>query len=181
MIVNVLAFQAGWFACVLGAARGMEWLGPLAVVTVVTWHVIRASSRERELGLLAVAGLTGLAFETALAAAGAVVHQPSTFTIGGVPLWMIALWPLFATTLNVSLRWLRDRPVLAAACGLIGGALSYWGGARLGAIDIPNLSGLAAIAIGWAVAMPVLGAIARRLDGFTTDRIATTGAIDGHA
>jgi hypothetical protein len=29
LLVNFVAFQLGWFACVLGAAQGLPWLGPV--------------------------------------------------------------------------------------------------------------------------------------------------------
>jgi hypothetical protein len=39
MLGNFVAFQTGWFACVLGAANGMPWLGVIVAVLVVGWHV----------------------------------------------------------------------------------------------------------------------------------------------
>jgi non-ribosomal peptide synthetase component F len=80
---------------------------------------------------------------------------------------MVALWAMFATTLNVSLRALRARPWLAAALGAAGGPLAYYAGARLGALQLADFhAGLAAIAVGWAWLTPLLLASARRNDGF---------------
>jgi hypothetical protein len=78
---------------------------------------------------------------------------------------MVALWVLFATTFNASLRWLRGRPLLAMALGAVGGPLAYLAGAQLGAISFPELaSGLAVQAAGWTLLMPLLMRIADRLD-----------------
>ncbi|MEZ5451079.1 MAG: DUF2878 family protein, partial [Thiolinea sp.] len=82
--------------------------------------------------------------------------------------WMLLLWPLFATTLNVSLRWLRDLPLFWSALGsALLAPLSYSAGQQLGAIQFSQPSvALAAIALGWTVLMPLLVWLARRQDGF---------------
>ena len=41
-LINFAAFQAGWFACVAGAAHGLPWLGPLLVLPVAGWHLANA-------------------------------------------------------------------------------------------------------------------------------------------
>ena len=86
---------------------------------------------------------------------------------GLAPYWMVALWAIFATTLNVSLRWLRGRAVLAAALAAVGGPAAYYAGAQLGALKLvaPGAA-LAAIGAGWAVIAPALLAAARRVDGY---------------
>jgi hypothetical protein len=80
---------------------------------------------------------------------------------------MVALWANFATTLNVSMRLLRSRLLLAALFGAIGAPLAYYAGARLGAVDlVATLPALLAIGAGWLVLCPLLFAAARRLDGY---------------
>ena len=80
-------------------------------------------------------------------------------------LWVV-LWMLFATTLNVSLRWLRSSVALTALFGGIGGPLAFYGGAKLGGVNFLDYqSGLTALAIGWAVMTPMLVLLATRLDG----------------
>jgi hypothetical protein len=75
------------------------------------------------------------------------------------------MWALFATMLTVCLRWLRPRPALAAAFGLVGGPLAYYGGARLGAVSFGNLpAALAMQGIGWAVLTPLLIELGARLE-----------------
>jgi len=75
---------------------------------------------------------------------------------------------LFATTLNLSLAWLKRRVVLAAVLGAIGGPLAYAGGAELGALAfVHETTGLLAIGAGWALLTPLLVLLARRLDGFS--------------
>ena len=71
------------------------------------------------------------------------------------------LWALFASTMNISLNWLHDRKVLAMLIGAVAGPLSYWSGARLGALQLSNPSAaIIYLSIGWAAIVPVLLKIA---------------------
>jgi hypothetical protein len=172
-LLNYLALQAGWFACVLGAAQGRPWLGPVVVVVLVSLHLALHPQRRREaLVVLCVAPL-GTAVDSAQQALGWIryVGEP----LGGLsplaPAWIAALWLLFPITFHSSLGWLRRRPVLAALFGAVGGPLGYLGGERLGALEIgperwPSLGGLA---LAWGLAMPVLLWLAERLDRSTSD------------
>ena len=164
---NVLLSQVGWFACVLGAAQGMPWIGIAFAVPIIAWHVGRATFPGRELTLVAAAALGGAAFETFLLQAGWVRFESGQLIEGAAPYWMVALWALFATTLNVSLRRLRPHPWPAALLGAFAGPAAYYAGARLGALEFPAVgTALLAIAIGWAVLTPVLLGAARHLDGY---------------
>ena len=113
--------------------------------------------------------LVGAAFETLLAQTGWVRFANGTLLADTAPYWMVMLWAVFATTLNVSLRWLRARPGLAALFGAIGGPIAYYSGAKLGALELAAAgAALVAIAIGWALLTPLLLGAARRLDGYAT-------------
>jgi hypothetical protein len=77
---------------------------------------------------------------------------------------MVALWALFATTLNESLRMLQTRPWIAALFGAVGGPLAYYAGAGLGALHFVDPGAmLGALTVGWALATPLLLSLARRL------------------
>jgi hypothetical protein len=163
---NLLLFQAGWFACVLGAARGFPWQGALVALLIAAFIAIRSPHPLDELVLIAVAALVGFAFDSALALAGWVDFEGAMPTQLVAPVWMVALWALFATTLNVSLRWLREWPALGVLFGAIGGPVAYYAGERLGALQFADpLPGLVAVAAGWALATPLLVGLAQRLEG----------------
>jgi hypothetical protein len=163
--VNFIAFQAGWFACVLGAAAGRAWIGPVVVGAALALHFARSTRPMAEIRLALCALAIGLAWDGALLHLGMLEFAaPGPFE-AMPPAWMLALWPLFASTLNVSLRWLRRRPLAAAALGAAAGPLSYWAGARLGALGLPEPgAALALLAVGWAAITPLLLALARRFD-----------------
>ena len=166
LFVNFIAFQIGWFSCVLGAARGWPWSGTVVAAAVVALHLWRAKRPIEEIKLVAIAVAIGLAWDSLLLNLDLVAFKSGNLVNFAAPQWILALWALFATTLNVSLRWLQGRWIVAAMLGAAAGPLSYWAGMRLEALALPNqLPALLALAMGWAVMTPVLLALARRHDG----------------
>lgn len=114
---------------------------------------------------MAGAVLLGLVADSVLLATGWIAYPNGDWLPGLAPYWIVCLWALFATTLNVSMRWLSGRYLLAAVFGAIGGPLSYLAGARLGAMSfVDAVPALIALAIGWACAMPFLVWLAARLE-----------------
>jgi hypothetical protein len=166
LVMNVLAFQAAWLGSVGGAAVGRLWVGPVAALVVVAWHVAAAARRRRELvGVLAVAAL-GTAWDAVPAALGLIEYRGGVAALGGAPYWIVALWLVFATTLNVSLRWLRERLLVAAVLGAVVGPLCYQAAAALGALTFADRTqALGVQAVGWAVLLPLTVALATRCDG----------------
>jgi hypothetical protein len=167
LTINYLAFQAGWFACVLGSAKGYPILGPAVVLVAVGWHLFAAQRPSNELTLLICCALIGLVFDSLLLATGWVEFANGMLLQNLAPYWMVALWVVFATSLNQSMAWLRGRPLLAAVFGAFGGPLSYLAGAKLGAMTLvsPTLA-LLALAVGWALIMPILVKMSVKYDGF---------------
>ena len=163
---NFVAFQCGWFACVLGAAHGHPYAGPVAVAALAAAHVATSLRPRAELALLGLAAGIGATWDSLLAATGWVSYAPGALVAGTAPLWIVALWVLFAATLNRSLAWLKTRLVLGAALGAIGGPLAYLGGQKLGALSFEHEGrALIAQAMGWSMLTPLLLWLARRHDG----------------
>ncbi len=166
MLLNIAAFQCGWFACVLGAAWSWPAAGTAIALAIVVAHVALATAPGREGALVLAAGAFGAVFDSALVAAGLVGYTSGTVLPQAAPAWIVAMWLLFAITLNHSLRWLRHRDTLAAMLGAIGGPLAFLAGERLGAVVFPErTAALLALAAGWALALPLLLRLSLRLDG----------------
>lgn len=161
-VINVALFQAAWFAAVLGAARGMFWLGPVAMIPTLAIHLALQENRSGEVKLLLAAGLLGVTLDTAFVAGGVVTPLQHLFPRPFSPPWMICLWLNFAATLNFSMSWLRGRYLLAALFGAVGGPLAYYSGAKLGATEaLPTTTGMVLLAIGWGFMTPLLVFLAR--------------------
>jgi Protein of unknown function (DUF2878) len=167
MLLNFIAFQIGWFACVWGGANGWPWLGVAVTAMIAGRHVYRATRPKTEAVLIGLSGLLGLLADSLLTGLGLLRFPSGQLHPQFTAYWMIAMWMLFATTFNVSLRWLKPRLGLAALLGLVAGPVAYYGGARLGGVAFaePLYLGLIAVGIVWALAMPLLLVIATRYDG----------------
>jgi hypothetical protein len=165
-ILNYFLSSGGWFACALGAANGYPWAGPLVVGTAAGLHISQVETKKREGLYLALVVVFGFIVDSAKAATGLITYQGG-FVDWLAPLWIVAMWVLFAIQLNASLRWLRGRIWLAALLGAWGGPASYFAGERLGAITINQepLTAGAIMAVVWALAVPLLIWLSIRVTG----------------
>ena len=145
------------------------WFGPLAILAIVTLHLLfiaHPTKRRWELSYILLVGLVGLLVDTGLGVLGAT-HYPTSEAVWSpalAPPWITALWVLFGTLPHHSLGWLKGRPGLAVIFGAIGGPLSYLAGTRFGAVglgDTPLLS-WCALAIEYALLTPLLLHFAQR-------------------
>ncbi len=158
LFINILLFQVAWFACVLGAGKGNFWLGPLAVGIVLIIHVVMQTNKRAEAMIIGAATLLGLIMDTLMSKFG--VFDPARRFIPAPwsPLWLICMWPNFATLFNVSLRWLHGRYFLSIVLGSTGGALAYYSGMQLGALlfNPPVIKNVIIVGIAWGIVTPVL-------------------------
>nr|WP_233176834.1 DUF2878 domain-containing protein [Ralstonia sp. ASV6] len=161
-----VAGQAGWFVCVLSAARDVAWMGIAFVAMLLVFHLWQARRPSQELRLVLGVVMGAALWETGLIRTGLIVYPHGALWPGLVPPWLLALWVLFAIQLNVLFRWLRGRWWLAMALGAMAGPLSFRAGAALGAAHIPDPAmTMGVLAVGWALWMPTLVWMGARHDG----------------
>ena len=108
--------------------------------------------------------IVGTAVDSVLRGVGVFEFQDQSPLI---PLWLMLLWALLATTLRHCLQWSGRPWWLASGLGAAGGALSYYGGGRLAGVQFPygELPTLIGIGLLWALLFPLLHTMARRLAG----------------
>jgi hypothetical protein len=168
---NFIIFQLAWLSSVIGGARDMPWLGPVVVLGALAIHLGFARRRFEEILLVILCAILGASFDSALVASGWVSYKSGLISENLAPYWIVTMWMLFATTLNVSMRWMRGKPALAAAFGAAGGPVAYLSGQALGAIVLENQpAALAALAVGWAAMMPILMWLSEHFDGMSGQR-----------
>ena len=157
-IANIILFHVGWFGCILGAAHGMPWLGPIVVIAMVAAHVPLIGMSRRLLALYALLFVSGWIADSVVVLLGAMSFESHARLGPLAPLWMAAMWVNFGTTLFLSMGWMRRRLVIGSVFGLIGGPLAYVTGDRLGAVvvEAPLWRSILIIGLEWAIAMPVL-------------------------
>jgi hypothetical protein len=163
--VSLVAQQACWFCCVLGAGSDVAIVGVVGTVAFVGAFVVAAKARWREVLVLVLASTaTGVVVDSVLVVGGAIAFPPSV-QLGPLPtpLWMVALWTGFATTLWGPLRGLLLRWPRALLAGALLGPLAYVGGSRLGPLVIraPFVENVALIAVAWASALLALSMLVR--------------------
>jgi hypothetical protein len=170
-ILNFLCFQAGWFACAFGAARGLPVAGPMVVGTLLILQLPLVPAPRRQIRFIFLGMVMGWLLDSALMNAGVLSFGQHGIVFRMCPAWMAALWANFAGTLHLCLSWLRGRYGLACTLGACGGPLAYYAGQRLGAMRLgDNLAmSLAVIAIEWGLVTPALVFLSEMdpLDGLT--------------
>ncbi len=170
-IGNFVVFQAAWFAAVLGAAHGQPALGTLCVVAAIAWHLAVSARPAREAWLVLAACAIGLVFESFVVWQGHVRYPSGQPIAGLAPYWMVALWGLLAIALNVTMRWLRGKPWLAALLGAVAGPAAFASGVRLGGAQfVQARPALLTLAVAWSLLTPLLVWLSVRLDGVTPAR-----------
>jgi hypothetical protein len=163
-LLNYVLYQAGWFATVLGAASGHALAGSLVALGGVGLHLALCRSRRAEWPLVVAAGALGLVADSAQTALGLLIFPSGTIVGWMCPPWIVVMWLQFATTFRFALWGLIARPAWTALAGAVGGPLAYLAGERLGAVALgePRAVALAVLSVVWALALPALGAMARR-------------------
>jgi hypothetical protein len=101
--------------------------------------------------------LTGFMWDSFLVWRNWIDYSSGMMIANAAPYWIVVMWGLFATTLNVSLAWLKQKMVLAALLGAVAGPLAYYAGLKLNALQFGDMTvALVALALGWALFTPLL-------------------------
>lgn len=164
--INLSLFKLGWLAVVFSAAAGMAEVGAASVALIALVHLVRAHKISNELALLVIAGVVGLIWETILVQGGFLAYPTITSNGAVAPYWIVAMWVLFATTLNVGMKWLQKNLLLASVAGAVCGPLSFLAGQQAGAVTLADHS-VVVLGLGWAVLLPAIVLVARNLDGYS--------------
>ena len=164
---NAVGFQLVWVAAVGGAARGLWWAGPAALLIFAALQLGFSRWRRADAALMLLAGVVGFAIDSLWIQLDWIEFSSPLPWTGAAPIWIVAMWVGFALTLNHSLSTLKNYPLIAVIFGLIGGPLAYWiAGSVWGAAVIePTLWPYVGLAISWGVLTPLLLIAAERFRG----------------
>jgi len=174
-IVNIVAFQAVWFASVIGAASGVPWLGAVLLVPFALWQLSVSDDPAYDRRAVILLCLAGALIDSIYPLAGMLGYVAPWPVPGLAPAWLVLMWINLGLTLNHSLAWLRGRHLLASAFGGIGGGLSYYAGYRLGAMEMywPTPLAVGLIGLVWAAALPVMYAVLDRMARLSSGSVPT--------
>lgn len=151
-VLNFILFQIGWFACVAYP----HLLGPVLVLAFLAIHFVFVSqNRITELQFIALGTVVGALLDGLWFRLGILNIDSGPVLI--TPLWLIAIWAIFMTTLSHSLNWISRKIWLAFVFAPFAGSFAYWSASKIGVVELPNLTlSLIALAIGWLVVFPLL-------------------------
>lgn len=164
-IAMAIAFQLGWFACVLSGARGWLLTALAAVAAVLACNLWLARQElKRELRLILWVTGVGFVVETINLATGVFTLAVPSLHPWLCPVWLVLLWTQFATLLRGPFARLSERYWLSVLLGALFAAPNYFAGARLGAITLHGNMFFCAgvLAMVWAFAMPLMLWLARK-------------------
>ncbi|UPG96611.1 DUF2878 domain-containing protein [Luteibacter aegosomatissinici] len=159
--LNFVGYQALWFALVIGAARGTTGLAITAAVLFIAIQIACGSERLSDLRRLIVALVLGTFVDGVPSLLGWWQYATPWPALppGGAPLWILALWACFSTTISRSLQFVQGAPWLGALLGAVGGPLAYLAAAhgwQAVHFDVEPVIYIAWLAAAWAIAIPLL-------------------------
>ncbi len=156
--LNLVFYQVGWLACVLGIAWNVQWIGFSIALSLVGLHLCLATDRSLQVKLGLTAAVLGLIVDSGQVWAG-VFAFPRGSVVDWLPPPCIALlWVQFATTIRYSMSWLSRRYLVCACFGLVGAPMAFFAGERLGAVEFlsPRLVNFVILGVVWSFVVPSL-------------------------
>lgn len=151
---TAILFYAGWFGCIFAAKYGFFDLAFVFPALLIGFLLV-----TRNLSLRIVAKSLLIAFVGAVFDALAI-HFGLVETIGRtalqIPVWLIALWLLFAFSMMKIGKEFKIPIWTAVILGFIFGPLTYKSGEAFEVFSFANYFSLCVYAVFWAVMFPVV-------------------------
>ncbi len=159
LVANALAYQAIWFSAILWGTPGAA-----AGCVIILILLLTSECRADDLKMIGFLMFFGLLVDGTLQQVGFFTFRNPSFPI---PFWLFVIWLGLAMTIHHSLAWLKDKLLLAALFGGLGGPAAYWAGTRLGAASFnwPLPVSLLVLAIIWSLIFPTIMLFSRKKFG----------------
>ena len=156
-LIDLVVFQVGWFACVIGSADTTYPLFFPIVGFLFVLSRIAITGRFRSAFPFFVASTAlGMVGDSLLVRLDLLAFYADP-TVGGAPIWMIFLWANFGLMLRPLFSWFLQTQARCLIGFSLGGLIAYFSGwqlDRLAFTTVPFSS--LAIAFEWAMAGLVL-------------------------
>ncbi len=155
-LFNIIGFQVGWWACVLGVQNGYSYLGPVVISIFLITHLALNKGNRGEIVFIETVGILGTLVDTAFLLTSLITYHGLTFSYFA-PFWIIAMWLGFSATINHSLAWLDGKWIFSFFLGAIFGPLSYIAGLKFGAVDFQiSFFSITILAAVWGITVPFI-------------------------
>lgn len=154
-VVSFLTFNIGWWVCFLGAKYGAPWAGPIYAIVAIALHLKIFPNPRGELLFIFAMTVLGAGTDSLLMHLGLFELRPEPVSIA--PPWLIAMWTLFAMTME-SMEPLRARWWILLSVSFVTGPVSYFAGEAMERLVYHRPLALSLLIHGliWAALMPLL-------------------------
>lgn len=125
ILLNALLFQFTWFSLVLNWFDG--YLGLLGILLMVMHLLLVAKITWQHVSFIISIIVVGFVTDS-------ILSKVDIYSFGSeslypyLPIWLLGLWVAFSLTLNYSLYWLINKPLLFIVFMSIVGPFSYFVG-----------------------------------------------------
>ena len=140
-LVHSIVYYVAWFSGILLAARGYAWLSSLVVMACVFLQIYWQYKIEHNIqGLWYLIGLVvffSTLMDSLLLFKGVIIYAANPFAPYFTSPWMIAMWISFTVILYSTLYKLFSHMILLGLLSLVGFALAYASGVKMGAAFYP--------------------------------------------
>lgn len=132
-------YQLTWFMCVFGELIYDSFIPGLCCGLIFLIICFSKTSNKKNFILTVLSiSIIGYLFDSVLILFQ-IYNFETSFYFGFLPLWMLILWPSFATLFDEVFRFLSQYKILAVLLSSILGPLTYFSGEILGLININNI------------------------------------------
>ena len=156
-LIDLIVFQVGWFACVIGSADTTTPLVfPIAGFLFILSRIVITGRFRSAFPFLIASTALGMVGDSLLVRLDLIAFYADP-TVGGAPIWMILLWANFGLMLRPLFSWFLQCQTRCLIGFSLGGLLAYFSGwqlDRLAFTTVPFSS--LAIAFEWGMAGLVL-------------------------
>ncbi len=156
-LAYAIAFQIGWFVCILGSSSfGLVYTGLLISAHFIFLKItLNKVLWAKEILWLILVLSGGLIIETLIFSAGFIYSEvPSIFFDNLIfpPVWLLTLWLLFGVALRTCLSLVFIAPKFSYLISVIAIPLNYYAGTQLNTdvdLNSPYTLSLALITLMW--------------------------------
>lgn len=133
-------YQLTWFMCILGELFYNSFLpGIICGLTFLLISFYNTNNKIKYMIIIFLISIPGYLFDTTLVFLEIYSFETS-MNFGLLPIWMLVLWPSFATLFYEVFTFLSKYKLIAIILSGILGPLTYYSGSPLGIININQIS-----------------------------------------
>ena len=136
IFLTLSGYQLTWLMCVFGEVLYQSFLpGLIAGVIFLFLVFVNSKNKKRFFYIIFLISIIGYLFDSAVVNLR-IYEFNTSLKIGLLPIWMLVLWPSFATLFDEVFVFLSKYKFLAVLLSAFLGPLTYYSGSPLGLISI---------------------------------------------